>query len=89
MLLPTGHSALRPRLDRRFDAQGLRPHVVGEFEYSVLLAVFAARGLGAFPVSRFGAADVALILGIAGGGCGAPMIALTWRRSGHLTAFRC
>ncbi len=64
VLLPTGHSALRPRLDRWFDAQGQRPHIVGEFEDSALLAVFAARGLGVFPVSRFGAADVALMRGL-------------------------
>jgi LysR family transcriptional activator of nhaA len=64
VLLPTGHSALRPRLDRWFDSQGLRPHIVGEFEDSALLAVFAARGLGVFPVSRFGAADVALMRGL-------------------------
>ena len=64
VLLPTGHSALRTRLDRWFDAQGLRPHIVGEFEDSALLAVFAARGLGVFPVSRFGAADVALMRGL-------------------------
>ena len=64
VLLPTGHSALRPRLDRWFDAQSLRPHIVGEFEDSALLAVFAARGLGVFPVSRFGAADVALMRGL-------------------------
>ena len=64
VLLPTGHSALRPRLDRWFDARGLRPHIVGEFEDSALLAVFAARGLGVFPVSRLGAADVALMRGL-------------------------
>ena len=64
VLLPTGHSALRSRLDRWFDAQGLRPHIVGEFEDSALLAVFAARGLGVFPVSRFGADDVALMRGL-------------------------
>jgi len=64
VLLPTGHSALRPRLDRWFEAQGLRPHIVGEFEDSALLAVFAARGLGVFPVSQFGAADTALMRGL-------------------------
>ena len=64
VLLPTGHSALRPRLDRWLDALGLQPRVVGEFEDSALLAVFAARGLGVFPVSRFGAADVALMRGL-------------------------
>jgi len=64
VLLPTGHSALRPQLDRWFDAQGQRPNIVGEFEDSALLAVFAARGLGVFPVSRFGATDVALMRGL-------------------------
>jgi LysR family transcriptional activator of nhaA len=64
VLLPTGHSALRFRLDRWFEAQGLRPRIVGEFEDSALLAVFAARGLGVFPVSRLGASDVALMRGL-------------------------
>lgn len=64
VLLPTGHSALRPRLDRWFDARGLRPQVVGEFEDSALLAVFATKGLGVFPVSRFGAGDTALMRGL-------------------------
>ena len=64
VLLPTGHSALRPRLERWFDAQGLGLHVVGEFEDSAPLAVFAARGLDVFPVSRFGAPDVALMRGL-------------------------
>lgn len=64
VLLPTGHSALRSTLDHWFDAQGLRPRVVGEFEDSALLAVFAARGLGVFPVSELGAADVGLLRGL-------------------------
>ena len=64
VLLPTGHSALRPTLDQWFDAQGLRPRIAGEFEDSALLAVFAARGLGVFPVSRLGANDVGLMRGL-------------------------
>lgn len=64
VLLPTGHSALRSTLDHWFDAQGLRPRIVGEFEDSALLAVFAARGLGVFPVSRLGADDVGLMRGL-------------------------
>ncbi len=64
VLLPTGHAALRSTLDRWFELQGLRPRVVGEFEDSALLAVFAARGLGVFPVSRLGADDVGLIRGL-------------------------
>ncbi len=64
VLLPTGHSALRTTLERWFEAQSLRPHIVGEFEDSALLAVFAARGLGVFPVSRLGANDIGLMRGL-------------------------
>ncbi len=64
VLLPTAHSALRFKLDRWFEAEGLRPRIVGEFEDSALLAVFAARGLGVFPVSRLGASDVAMMRGL-------------------------
>jgi LysR family transcriptional activator of nhaA len=64
VLLPTGHSALRSTLERWFDTQGLRPRIVGEFEDSALLAVFAARGLGVFPVSRLGADDIGLMRGL-------------------------
>jgi LysR family transcriptional activator of nhaA len=60
------HGALRPAptLDHWFETQGLRPRIVGEFEDSALLAVFAARGLGVFPVSRLGADDVGLMRGL-------------------------
>ena len=64
MLLPTGHSVLRATLEHWFETQGLRPRIVGEFEDSALLAVFAARGLGVFPVSRLGADDVGLLRGL-------------------------
>ena len=64
VLLPTGHSALRPNLDRWFEQHGLRPHVAGEFEDGALMAVFAARGLGVFPVSRLGVEDVLLLSGL-------------------------
>jgi len=64
VLLPTGHSALRAKLDFWFDAQGLRPRVVGEFEDSALLALFAARGFGVFPVSALGADDVRQMHGL-------------------------
>lgn len=61
VLLPTGHSALRPALERWFDTHGLRPHIVGEFEDSALMAVFAARGQGVFPVSSLGASEVTMM----------------------------
>lgn len=64
VLLPTGHSALRTTLEFWFETQGLRPRIVGEFEDSALLAVFAARGMGVFPVSRLGADDIGLMRGL-------------------------
>lgn len=65
LLLPTRHSPVREALDRWFDTQGLRPSVVGEFEDSALMSVFAARGLGVFPVSELGARDLSLMPGLA------------------------
>jgi LysR family transcriptional activator of nhaA len=35
--------------------------VTGEFEDSALMAVFAAQGLGVFPVSRLGMQDLRLL----------------------------
>jgi LysR family transcriptional regulator, transcriptional activator of nhaA len=64
VLLPTGHSALRTTLEHWFETLGLRPRIVGEFEDSALLAVFAARGLGVFPVSQLGADDVGQTRGL-------------------------
>ncbi len=64
VLLPTGHGALRARLDRWFDAAGIRPRIVGEFEDSALMAVFAARGLGVFPLAELGAEDLTLLRGL-------------------------
>ncbi|MBS7780043.1 LysR family transcriptional regulator [Acidovorax sp. CCYZU-2555] len=64
VLLPTSHSPLRATLDGWFQDLGVRPRIVGEFEDSALLAVFAARGLGVFPVSELGAKDVGLVRGL-------------------------
>jgi LysR family transcriptional activator of nhaA len=69
VLLPTGHSALRASLDHWFDARNLKVKVVGEFEDSALMSVFAAHGLGVFPISRLGAGDLGLTLGLALLGC--------------------
>ena len=49
VLLPTGHAAVRQRLDAWFDRRALHPQVVGEFEDSALLVTFAAAGMGVFP----------------------------------------
>lgn len=64
VLLPTGHAVLRAALDRWFDQIGVRPRIVGEFEDSALMAVFAAQGLGVFPMSRLGAQDLVLLRGL-------------------------
>ena len=64
VLLPTAHSPLRATLDQWFEELGVQPRIVGEFEDSALLAVFAARGLGVFPVSELGAKDVGLVRGL-------------------------
>lgn len=64
VLLPTAHSALRGMLDHWLDGQKLRPRIVGEFEDSALLAIFAMRGMGVFPISRLGSAEIGLIPGL-------------------------
>lgn len=64
LLLPTRDAPVRMALDRWFDDHDLVPQVVGEFEDSALMSVFAARGLGVFPVSALGAADLSLMPGL-------------------------
>jgi len=49
VLLPTENTVLRRSLDQWFEAQGVRPNIVGEFEDSALLKVFGLRGAGLFP----------------------------------------
>jgi LysR family transcriptional activator of nhaA len=49
VLLPTSHAAVRVRLNRWFEQEGISPTVVGEFEDSALLATFGAAGMGVFP----------------------------------------
>lgn len=61
VLLPTRHAPVRSALDRWFERHGLHPKVVGEFEDSALMSVFAARGFGVFPVSILGAQDLNLM----------------------------
>jgi LysR family transcriptional activator of nhaA len=47
-LLPTAESTLRRSLDHWFEAERIRPQVVGEFEDSALLKVFGQSGAGLF-----------------------------------------
>ncbi len=64
ILLPTAHSPVRASMDRWFDTNDLHPRVVGEFEDSALLSVFAAKGLGVFPVSELGTEDLEMMRGL-------------------------
>ena len=52
VLLPSEHAAVRGRLDLWFEQQGIRPHVVGEFEDNALLKAFGAHGMGVFPADE-------------------------------------
>jgi LysR family transcriptional regulator, transcriptional activator of nhaA len=58
LLLPTGHTAVRARLDHWFEQHALRPRVVGEFEDSALLKTFGASGMGAFPAAEWAHDDL-------------------------------
>ena len=49
-LLPTADATLRRLLDQWFEARGIRPQIVGEFEDSALLKVFGQSGAGLFAV---------------------------------------
>jgi LysR family transcriptional activator of nhaA len=48
-LLPTDNTALRQELNRWFEAHGIQPEVVGEFEDDALLTEFGRAGLGILP----------------------------------------
>lgn len=47
-LVPTAKSVLSGELERWFERHAIRPQVIGRFENSSLLKVFAAQGHGAF-----------------------------------------
>ncbi len=53
VLLPTGHTAVRARLDHWFEQRAIRPRIVGEFEDSALLKTFGASGMGIFPACEW------------------------------------
>jgi LysR family transcriptional activator of nhaA len=48
-LLPRSHSALRLALDEWFEREGIRPHIVGEFDDSALMKALGEAGRGLFP----------------------------------------
>ncbi|MDZ7669857.1 MAG: transcriptional activator NhaR [Gammaproteobacteria bacterium] len=59
VLLPMNTSALRRRLDDWFEARGIRPRVIAEFDDSALLKAFGEAGLGLFPAPSVIAEQVA------------------------------
>jgi LysR family transcriptional activator of nhaA len=59
MLLPTRNNALRARLEQWFEAQGIQPQIVGEFEDNALLMTFGRAGRGLFPAASALAPTVA------------------------------
>jgi LysR family transcriptional activator of nhaA len=59
VLLPTRNNAIRARIEQWFEANDLRPDVVGEFDDNALLNTFGRRGLGLFPAPSALAQDVA------------------------------
>lgn len=59
MLLPMRGSSSRFVLDQWFEAQGVRPKVVGEFDDTALMKAFGAAGRGVFAVPEAIEAEVA------------------------------
>jgi LysR family transcriptional activator of nhaA len=53
VLLPTGHAAVRTRLDHWFEHHAITPRIVGEFEDSALLKTFGESGMGVFPAAEW------------------------------------
>ncbi|MBI2306617.1 MAG: LysR family transcriptional regulator [Rhodocyclales bacterium] len=73
LMLPTRTNALRGRLEHWFEANELRPAVVGEFEDAALMETFGRHGLGLFPAltmlgpeieAQFGAKPVGELDGV-------------------------
>jgi LysR family transcriptional activator of nhaA len=64
VLVPTAHTPLRHALERWFESEHLRPVIAGEFEDSALMSLFAAQGMGVFPVSALGAEDLRSVRGL-------------------------
>jgi LysR family transcriptional activator of nhaA len=58
LLAPTDNTVLRRNLDQWFEAQGLHPTIVGEFEDSALLNVFGQQGIGLFTAPTIIEAEV-------------------------------
>lgn len=58
-LLPAAGTPLRRTVDQWFDARGLEPKVIGEYDDGALMMMFARDGLGFLPVHSIAADDAA------------------------------
>ena len=56
--MPTGHGAVRLRLEHWFEHMGVTPHIVGEFEDNALLKTFGAAGMGVFPMAQWAESEL-------------------------------
>lgn len=56
-LLPAEDTPLRRAVEKWFDAQGVQPRVLGEFDDGALMMMFARSGLGFLPVHSIAAAE--------------------------------
>ncbi len=63
-LLHGEDTAVRPRLLRWFESQGVRPRVVAEFDDTALLKAFAQEGVGLFSAPVLVADDICKTLGV-------------------------
>jgi LysR family transcriptional activator of nhaA len=63
-LLHGEDSAVRPRLLRWFEAEGIRPRVVAEFDDTALLKAFAKEGVGVFAAPALVATEICESLGV-------------------------
>lgn len=63
-LLPTEDTVLRRSIDQWFDANGVRPDIVGEFADSALLGTFGSHGVGVFPAPMVVAREVEAQYGV-------------------------
>ena len=64
MLLPTANTALRRALDQWFEKAGLRPRVIGEFEDTALMKVFAQAAPAVFPAPAAIEHDISRFYGV-------------------------
>jgi LysR family transcriptional activator of nhaA len=64
LLVPSLDTAMRGRLMRWFDAERIRPQIVGEFDDSALMKAFGQAGIGIFMAPSVIAAEITRQYGV-------------------------